>query len=115
MAMQQRLYQQVQEVLENDPRVDARKVKVTVAGSVVFLSGRVSSYASISVAEHIVRKIPGVTEVRNLLLSQFTPLFALPEDKVISADLERSYRWDAGQRRVIGLQDNLASGKDGAD
>ncbi len=96
-----KLQQSIKKVLDRDPRVDVRHIRVEVREGVVKLTGRVPSHTSIGVAETIVRKHPGVQEVNNLLLSQYSPLFAIPSDLEVRANVERLLKWKGNNSRVL--------------
>lgn len=65
-----RLKEQVSEALLHDRLLDAREIEVGVEGGVVTLDGTVAAPSGVRLAEMIVQRVGGVSEVRNNLSVQ---------------------------------------------
>lgn len=63
----ERLAQEIHEILTKDPEVDAQEIEVRVDGGVVTLTGEVESSDAKLLAEELVESLPGVREVHNRL------------------------------------------------
>jgi hypothetical protein len=63
----ERIREEVNERLTDDPRVDASDIDVEVRNGEVFLRGRVDERRDKRAAEEIVENLPGVKDVRNEL------------------------------------------------
>lgn len=63
----ERIYEEVCELLMGNPMVDARDIEVSVKEGVVTLSGTVASRQSKRLSEDLAMAIPGVDDVQNRL------------------------------------------------
>ena len=61
------LVQELQEILSNDPELDATEIEVEVQGGAVTLRGVVDSSDARLLAEELVESVTGVHEVHNNL------------------------------------------------
>ena len=66
----ERIWEDVCEILARDPRIDATEVEVSVRSGHVYLSGEVDSRQTKRLAEMAVEDLPGVVNVINQLQFQ---------------------------------------------
>jgi osmotically-inducible protein OsmY len=76
------------------PSVDDTHVAVSVVNGVVTLAGHVTSYAQRSVAEEIVRRVSGVTEIADELELE-VPLAGWPDDAKLADAASLALQWDS--------------------
>jgi hypothetical protein len=62
-----RLADDIRDILTNDPELDARDIEVEVEGGAVTLSGAVADSDAKLLAEELVETLPGVREIHNRL------------------------------------------------
>jgi osmotically-inducible protein OsmY len=63
----ERLADDIRDILTNDPELDARDIEVEVEGGAVTLSGAVADSDAKLLAEELVETLPGVREIHNRL------------------------------------------------
>jgi hypothetical protein len=63
----ERIYEEVCELLMSHPLIDARDIEVSVKGGIVTLSGTVTGRPSKRLSEDLAAAVPGVSDVQNQL------------------------------------------------